>query len=194
MRPARRQPAFHRDRPAGLGQGAVRAALLRAGRGREPDQGLAAASVWPARKLRSLPGQSAALAAGRAGRAGQQPDDHSAPAGPAGHRTGQSLHRHDPHQAAQDRAGILRNTRRVRVLLASAQPIRHVFIAAARAGRLNPIPCWPRHPDKQRGHGEWGHGGTASKIGLMPQRRRSVVHSLLAAPVKVACGEFPGHW
>ena len=50
-------------------------------------------------------------------------------------------------------AAILRNTRRVRVLLASQHPLKHVFITAA----LTPSPhhkhdqCCPRHALK-----EWG--------------------------------------
>jgi hypothetical protein len=41
-------------------------------------------------------------------------------------------------------AAIVRNTRRVRVLLASAHPMKHVFLtAAARSAHSNSSSAWP---------------------------------------------------
>ncbi len=42
-------------------------------------------------------------------------------------------------------AAVIRNTRRVRVLLASQHPLQHVFISAARAGPVERDRCCPRH-------------------------------------------------
>ena len=55
--------------------------------------------------------------------------------------------------AAQDRRGHLRNTRRVRVLLASHHPLRSTSSSPRRTALapVNLIQCCPRHADKQRG-------------------------------------------
>lgn len=46
-------------------------------------------------------------------------------------------------------AVIVRNTRRVRVLLSSAYPYQEIFHRAALT--ITPTECCPRHDDKQRG-------------------------------------------
>jgi hypothetical protein len=89
---------------SGQCSGAVRAALLRARRSREPHQAGAARSVRAPRQLPSLLGQPAAAVAGGTG---LHADGAAAPPSPARHAAGLCLHRHHPGAAAQDRRGRL---------------------------------------------------------------------------------------